>query len=259
MTGAAAAGHAGSIIVNASTPLWYVTRATGLVAMVLLTISMALGLLSSVGYQRPGLPRFVTVGLHRNASLLALAFTAVHVITAVADTYAHIGVLDVFIPFVSSYRPLWLGLGAVASDLLIALVLTSLLRTRMSYPAWRAVHLAAYACWPVALVHGLGTGTDTPVRWVLLLTLACVAVITALVAWRLAAGWPARPAARLAGAVALVAVLIVGGAWLSAGPLRAGWSRRAGTPPALLHHSAGLARPGAASLNGAPGAPGSRP
>src|SRR5580692_5726059 len=128
----------GALVINSATPLWYTTRATGLIAMVLLTISMALGLLSCVGYQRPGLPRFVTVGLHRNASLLALAFTAVHVITAVADTYAHIGVLDVFIPFVSSYRPLWLGLGAVASDLLIALVLTSLLRTRMSYPAWRA-------------------------------------------------------------------------------------------------------------------------
>lgn len=243
MTGLAAAGPAGPVVVNASTPLWYVTRATGLVAMVLLTVSMALGLLSSVGYQRPGLPRFVTIGLHRNASLLALAFTAVHVITSVADTYAHIGVLDVFIPFVSSYRPLWLGLGAVASDLLIALTVTSLLRGRMSYRSWRAVHWTSYACWPVALVHGLGTGTDTPARWVLLITLACVAVVTALVSWRLAAGWPSYRAARLAGALALVVLLVAGGTWLSAGPLRAGWARRAGTPPALLNHPSGQAGP----------------
>ena len=148
----------------APAPLWYTTRATGLVAMVLLTISMAFGLLSSVGYQRPGLPRFVTVGLHRNASLLALAFTAAHVITTVVDSFVHIPVQDAFIPFISSYRPLWLGLGTVASDLILALTVTSLLRSRMGYRTWRAVHWTAYACWPVALLHGLGTGTDTPVQ-----------------------------------------------------------------------------------------------
>jgi len=150
-----------AIALNSTTPLWYTTRATGLVAMVLLTLSMVFGLLSSVGYQRPGLPRFVTVGLHRNASLLALAFTAAHVITTVIDSYVHIPVQDAFIPFISSYRPLWLGLGAVASDLLLALTITSLLRSRMGLRTWRAVHWTAYACWPIALLHGLGTGTDT--------------------------------------------------------------------------------------------------
>jgi sulfoxide reductase heme-binding subunit YedZ len=231
--------HAEAVVVNSTSPLWYVTRATGLVAMVLLTISMACGLLSSVGYQRPGLPRFVTLGLHRNASLLAVAFTAVHVVTTVTDGYAHIPVQDVFIPFIAAYRPLWLSLGAIASDLLIALTITSLLRSRMTYRTWRAVHWTAYACWPVALLHGLGTGSDTRVRWVLLLTLLCVAAVTALAGWRLAVGWPGRPVARVAGAVALVLALIAAGAWLSAGPLKAGWARRAGTPPALLNHAAG--------------------
>jgi methionine sulfoxide reductase heme-binding subunit len=239
----AAPGHAQSLVINSSTPLWYTTRATGLVAMVLLTVSMAFGLLSSVGYQRPGLPRFVTVGLHRNSALLALAFTAAHVVTTITDGYAHIPVQDAFIPFISSYRPLWLGLGAVASDLLLALTITSLLRSRMSYRTWRVVHWTSYACWPVALVHGLGTGSDTPVRWVLFLTLLCVAVITALLSWRLTVGWPSHPVARLAGAVALVLALVAGGAWLSAGPLKAGWARRAGTPPALLNHAAGPLAP----------------
>jgi predicted ferric reductase len=228
-----------ALVVNSTTPLWYTTRATGLVAMVLLTISMALGLLSSVGYQRPGLPRFVTIGLHRNSSLLALGFTAIHVITTVTDAYVHIPVQDAFIPFISAYRPLWLGLGTVASDLILALTITSLLRSRMSYRTWRAVHWTAYACWPVALLHGLGTGTDTPVRWVLLLTLLCVVVVVALVSWRLAVGWPAYPLLRVAGALALVLALAAGGAWLSAGPLKAGWAKRSGTPPALLHHAAG--------------------
>lgn len=231
-----------ALVVNSATPLWYTTRATGLVAMVLLTVSMACGLLSSVGYQRPGLPRFVTIGLHRNASLLAVAFTAVHVVTTVTDGYVSIGIQDAFVPFLSSYRPLWLGLGTIASDLMLAMVITSLLRSRMRYRTWRAVHWTAYACWPVALLHGLGTGTDTPVRWVLAVTLLCAAVVTALAAWRLAAGWPAHPAAAVTGAVALVLVLVAGGAWLSAGPLRPGWARRAGTPPALLGHTA---QPGA--------------
>jgi predicted ferric reductase len=236
-----------ALVVNSATPLWYTTRATGLVAMVLLTVSMACGLLSSVGYQRPSLPRFVTVGLHRNSSLLAVAFTALHVLTTVTDGFVHIPIQDAFIPFISSYRPLWLSLGAIASDLMLALAVSSLLRSRMSSRAWRALHWTAYACWPVALLHGLGTGTDTPVRWVLALTLLCVALVTVLVAWRLTAGWPAHSAARVAGGVALVLALIAGGAWLSAGPLQPGWARRSGTPPAVLHHTAlshrGLSHP----------------
>jgi preprotein translocase subunit SecG len=83
-----AAAPPGAIVVNSSTPLWYLTRATGLVALVLLTVSMALGLLSSVRYQRPAWPRFVTVGLHRNSSLLALVFTGVHIVTTLADSSA---------------------------------------------------------------------------------------------------------------------------------------------------------------------------
>lgn len=235
--------HAEAIVVNSATPLWYTTRATGLVAMVLLTASMALGLLSSVGYQRPGLPRFVTIGLHRNSSLLALAFTVAHVVTTVTDGYVHIPIQDAFIPFISAYRPLWLSLGAIAFDLMLALTITSLLRSRMSYRTWRAVHWTSYACWPVALLHGLGTGSDTPVRWVLLLTLLCVAVVTVLVSWRLTVGWPAHAVARVAGAVALVLALVAGGAWLSAGPLRPGWARRSGTPPTLLSHAAGPLAP----------------
>ncbi len=223
-----------AIVVNASTPLWYATRATGLVALVLLTVSMALGLLSSVRYQRPGLPRFVTVGLHRNSALLAFAFTALHIVTTLADSYVPVRIQDVFIPFISAYRPLWLGLGAISLDLMIALIVTSLLRTRMTYRAWQAVHWTAYLCWPVAVLHGLGAGSDSRVRWVLLLTLACVAVIAGLIGWRLAYGWPSRPVARLAGALAVVAALIAGGAWLAAGPLKPGWAGRAGTPPSLL-------------------------
>jgi len=221
-------------VVTATTPLWYITRATGLVALVLLTASTALGLLASVRYQRSGWPRFVTAGLHRNASVLACVFTGLHIITTLADGFAPIGLQDVVIPFISAYRPVWLGLGAAAFDLLLALTVTSLIRTRLSYRAWRLVHWTSYLCWPVAVLHGLGTGTDTRVRWVLVLTLGCVAVVAGLLGWRLAYGWPANATARLAGALALVLALVAGGAWLAAGPLQPGWARRAGTPPSLL-------------------------
>lgn len=238
MNSHAAAAHASAIVVNSSTPLWYTTRATGLVALVLLTISMALGVLASVRYERPGLPRFVTSGLHRNTSLLALAFTVAHIVTTLADTFAPVRLQDVVIPFISAYRPFWLGLGAIAFDLMLALAITSLFRSRMSYRWWQAVHMTSYLCWPVAVLHGLGTGSDTPVRWVLLLTLICVAVVTAVTGWRLAYGWPSHRVLRVAGAIAVAATLIAGGAWLVGGPLQPGWARRSGTPPSILRSGA---------------------
>ncbi len=230
--------HSAAIVVTSTTPLWYATRATGLVALVLLTMSMALGLLASVRYQRPRWPRFVTQGLHRNVSLLALAFTVAHVLTTVLDGFVSIPIQDAVIPFIGSYRPFWLGLGAIAFDLMLALIVTSLLRTRMSHRVWQAVHWTAYLCWPVAVLHGLGTGTDTPVRWVLVLTGACVATVAGLMLWRLLRGWPARPLASTAGAVAVVLILVAGTAWLRAGPLSPGWAHRAGTDsPASAHTS----------------------
>jgi DMSO/TMAO reductase YedYZ heme-binding membrane subunit len=259
MIGQAAAAHPAAIVVNSSTPLWYTTRATGLVALVLLTFSMVLGVLASVRYERRGLPRFVTSGLHRNLSLLALGFTGVHIVTTLADTYAPVRLQDIVIPFISAYRPFWLGLGAIAFDLMLALAVTSLLRTRMSYRSWQAVHWTSYLCWPVAVLHGLGTGSDTPVRWVLLLTLACVAAVTGATGWRLAYGWPAHRVLRVAGAIAVAATLAAGVAWLARGPLQPGWARRSGTPPSLLR---GSARPAGAGLpaagpppHGAPGRP----
>src|SRR5260370_41126032 len=95
---------------------------------------------------------------------------------------------------------MWLGLGAVAFDLMLALTVTSLLRTRLSYRSWRLVHWGSYLAWPVAVLHGLGTGSDTPVRWGLALTPACVALIAALTGWRLAPGWPSHPGPPLAAA-----------------------------------------------------------
>jgi methionine sulfoxide reductase heme-binding subunit len=159
--------------------LWYATRAAGLVTLLLLTTSTALGVLTASRLATARWPRFLVIGLHRNIALLALAFLALHVGTTVVDTYTSIGLQDAVVPFLSGYHRLWLGLGAIASDLLIALIATSLLRQWLRPRLWRAVHWLGYACWPIALAHGLGIGTDRDQMWVFYLNIACIAAVAA--------------------------------------------------------------------------------
>jgi sulfoxide reductase heme-binding subunit YedZ len=222
------------VIAAAGTPaLWYLTRGTGLVTLLLLTGSVVLGILQVLRWSPRG-PRFVVVTLHRAVSLLVVALLAVHVLTAVLDPFAPIRLLDVVLPFGGAYRPLWLGLGALALDLLLALTVTSLLRRRLGLRAWRGVHWLAYACWPVALVHAWGTGSDTRSTWMLATTLGCVVLVLAAVAWRLARDWPTHRGLRGAALGATAAALAVVAVWLPRGPLAAGWARRSGTPESLL-------------------------
>jgi DMSO/TMAO reductase YedYZ heme-binding membrane subunit len=166
--------------------LWYATRATGLVALLLLTISVLLGILTAGRFASENWPRFLSQGLHRNISLLVLAFLVLHVGTTVADTYTSIPLIAAFAPFASAYKAAWLSLGAVALDLLLALTATSLVRRRLGHRAWRRVHWLAYACWPVAVAHGLGIGTDRSASWAFVLSMACVLAVLGAAAWRLA-------------------------------------------------------------------------
>jgi predicted ferric reductase len=151
----------------------------------LLTGSVVLGIAGAQRWASPRWPRLITGGQHKNVSLLAVAFVAVHVVTAVADSFVTITWVNVFVPFTGTYRPLWLGLGAVAGDLLIALIITSLLRPWIGYRVWRTVHWAAYACWPIALVHGLGTGSDAGHGWGLGVLVVCLAAVGGATWWRL--------------------------------------------------------------------------
>jgi methionine sulfoxide reductase heme-binding subunit len=218
----------------ASSTYWYLARSTGAVVLLLLTFSLALGVVGVSRLSSPRWPRFVVDSLHRNVSLLALAFLLVHILTAVLDSFAPISLIDAFVPFAGSYRPFWLGLGAVAFDLLLAVTLTSVLRRRLGYDAWRATHWLAYACWPIALLHGLGTGSDVKSTWLLGLNIACLAIVALAVGFRAITGWPAH--ARLRGAAlgvtAAFALFLV--LWLPGGPLGHGWAQRSGTPSSLL-------------------------
>ena len=223
-----------SNVVASNSWLWYATRATGVISLVLLTGSVVLGIVVQVRAASQRWPRLVILGVHRNLSLLVLAFLGLHILTAVVDSYAPVGWLSVVVPFASSYRPIWLGFGTVAFDLLIAVTVTSLLRTRISARLWRLVHWAAYACWPSAVIHGLGTGSDAKQPFILGVTVFCVLAVLLAGSWRLASGWPGHAAARLAAGATAAVVVIAGLAWTITGPLRPGWASRSGTPATLL-------------------------
>ncbi len=213
---------------------WYLARGTGAVSLVLLTGSVVLGIVGSVRFAAPRWPRFAIDSVHRDVSLLVLVVLAIHVITSVLDGFAPISLLDGVVPFVTPYRPLWMGLGTLAFDLLLAIAVTSLVRRRLGYRAWRAIHWLAYASWPVAVLHGLGTGSDVKQWWMLGLTAACIVAVL-LAVWTRLGHVSGEHAGMRAPATALAVITPIGLAIFTlAGPLQQGWARRAGTPKSLL-------------------------
>ena len=215
---------------------WYLTRASGAVALVLLTASVCLGILGPLRFSAPRWPRFAVDSVHRDVSLAGVALIVVHVVTTVLDGFAPINLVDGVIPFVSPYRPFWLGLGTLSFDLILALVITSLMRRRLGYNAWRAIHWLAYVSWPIAVLHGLGTGSDVKKWWMLLITVVCIGAVLAAVLGRINVVDRDRAALRT-GWFALSVVAPVGiGIFAVVGPLAHGWARRAGTPASLLPH-----------------------
>lgn len=217
--------------------LWYLTRASGVVALLLLTFAVALGVLTSLRVSGRHWPRFAITNAHRNLTLASIVFVVLHVATTVADGYAPVGLKDAVVPFLSPYRPFWLGLGAVSFDLLLALVATSLLRGFVSTRLWRALHWLAYASWPIALLHSLGTGSDARFGWLQALAVLSLLVVAATAVARVTFGG-GKPLARLGGAAAALVVPVAIFAWYHSGPLKPGWARRAGTPTSILARKA---------------------
>jgi len=219
---------------------------TGIIDTVLLTGVVVLGVLVHGRRSVPALSRHGSLELHRYLALLAVVFLAGHVLGAVAGTYDGIGLAAIVVPFVSAREPLWIGLGAVSLDLLVALVVTSLLRVRLGWRSWRAVHWLAYACWPAALAHGLGIGPGMRNGQLLDLAIACIAAVAGAAAWRLAGTLRSVPRARRVPALlrsqermlppALVRVPALGPSVPSALVVEpSGSSGAAGTQPTLPH------------------------
>jgi methionine sulfoxide reductase heme-binding subunit len=163
--------------------LWYVSRATGTASLVLLTAVLVLGALTAGRRNPHSLAPAVVMGLHRTLALGTSAFLLAHIATAVGETYVNIDLVSAVVPFTAGYQAAWVGLGTVAFDLLVAVVVTSLLRHRLSPRVWKGVHLLAFALWPTAVVHGyaMGTANEPILRG---LTVACAAVGAAALGWR---------------------------------------------------------------------------
>lgn len=166
------------------TALWYASRATGVVALVLLSLVAVLGIVVNRQGHLPGLPRFAVTGLHRNMSLLTVAFLGIHIATAIADGYVHIPWPSTVVPFTSEYQRFWIGLGTVALDLAAAVIVTSLLRARLRPSVWRAVHWLSYASYPVTVAHSLGASKDLRSGWMLALAVASVFGVVTVLGYR---------------------------------------------------------------------------
>jgi sulfoxide reductase heme-binding subunit YedZ len=184
-----------------STTLWYTMRATGVVALVLLSGTMVLGILTAGRTSSRAWPAFARADLHKRVSLLAMVFLAFHVLTAVLDTYVSVGWASVVVPFASPYRPLWTGLGTMGVDLIGAVAVTSALRQRISARTWRGVHWLAYGSWPVAMAHSLGMGTDASTLWMDGLAAVCTVAVVGALAWRVTDHRQSRALALQVGAV----------------------------------------------------------
>lgn len=190
------AAQGASPVVGGQT-LWYATRAAGLVTLLLLTGSVVLGIATRLEVGGRRLPAFVTGALHRNVSFMALTMLVIHVVTIMVDGYAPVRWIDTLVPFVSRYHGWGLGLGVVASDLFLVLIVNSAFRSKLPFPLWRAIHWAAYVSWPSAIWHGLVIGTDRHTPWMIALNVACIAVVAGAATARVisAARNPGRHAA----------------------------------------------------------------
>ncbi len=182
--------------------LWALGRGTGVVALLMFTLTVVLGIVTRSGRSVAGLGRFGLNELHRTAALTGVGLIAVHLTSLFFDPYAQLKLVDFLVPFVGTYRPFYLGLGTVAVDLLAVITVVSLLRNTVGPHVFKAVHWLTYALWPVALVHGLGTGTDAGSLWMEAVAAVCCGAVFAAVTWRLLPSYAERGRARVARVVA---------------------------------------------------------
>ena len=181
-----------------SAAFWALGRGTGVVALVLFTVALVLGIVARSGRPVPWLGRFGTSDLHRTAALTGTGLVVAHVATLYFDPYAQLRLVDVVFPFLGAYKPMWLGLGTLALDLLGVVTIVSLLRHRVGPRVFKSVHWATYALWPVALMHALGNGTNGGSTWFRALAVVCISAVVTAVGWRLSPsyahrGWSRHP------------------------------------------------------------------
>ena len=164
--------------------LWALGRGNGIVALAFMTLSVTLGIASRSGRPMFALPRFGVADVHRFVALAAMLLVLLHIGLLFLDPYAKLRLIDIVVPFLGAYRPLWQGLGTVAFDVLVVVIITSLLRRRIGLRVFRVVHWSTYLLWPIAMAHALGNGTDTGRIWFLAFAGVCALLVAVSLVWR---------------------------------------------------------------------------
>lgn len=214
-------------VVNNTKFLWYTSRATGIIAMVLLGVVVTLGILTASKSTPLGLGKFIGPDLHRRLSISTLVFLVAHIISAILDPFVTVGIGASLIPFAAKYRPLWVGLGTTSFDLLLVIVATSVVRHRFNHGIWKKVHYLSWVVVTLVLFHALGTGSDAHIKLVegiyvlFVLAMGGAGIYRAYQEYGLAKGQKIVAGASLF----LVPIALLG--WALNGPLKAGWAKSA--------------------------------
>ena len=198
--------------VSSNPAFWYATRASGIAAYVILSLVVCIGISMGGKVQSKRWPRFSVEDIHRFGGLLVGALVGIHVVTIAVDSFLPFSVVNLIVPFTSSYRPLWTGLGIAAAELLLALAITNHYRKRLPYSFWRKAHYANFAVWTLASLHGVMSGTDRGVWWLAIIYGLAIASVVTLLVWRFAHQTMRSGSVALAGVTSVIAVpiLIVG-------------------------------------------------
>ncbi|NQU37125.1 MAG: ferric reductase-like transmembrane domain-containing protein [Actinobacteria bacterium] len=157
--------------------LWVIARSAGLVSMVALTATVVFGIVSSADFPKGTWSRWLRKEVHRRIALVACAMLGLHIAAVVLDSFVDVGWVNVIVPFSSTYDRLGIGLAAISIDLIIVLVATSLAQKHLRFVTWQVIHVTAYLAWPIAILHGLVSGTDDLLTWLLALV-GALAVVT---------------------------------------------------------------------------------
>lgn len=195
--------------------IWYAARASGVAAYVVLSLVVMLGMTLGGKAQNRRWPRFSVEDVHRFGGLLVGSLIGIHVLTIAADSFLPFSLVQLLVPFTSTYRPLWTGLGVAAAEILLALAITNHYRKRLPYSFWRKAHYLNFAVWGLASVHGLMSGTDRGAAWLAILYGVAVAGVVMVLVWRFGRHVFRSPRVATAGAVTVVALPL-----LILGPLR---------------------------------------
>ena len=167
---------------------WLASRASGIVAFGLMTVSVIIGLLLATKLaRRPGLPKKL-VSIHEQTALTGLVAIAVHGITLLGDAWLRPGIAGIAVPFVIDYQPLFTGLGVIAGYMAATLGLSFYARRRIGVKVWRKLHRLTILAWALGAVHAVGAGSDASAPWFQAILAVGAAPIVFLFTYRMLPG-----------------------------------------------------------------------